>query len=260
MKLIILSVLFLMSCAHQNIYQVETKEVEYKVDGKTYVGYLAKPKTNEKRPGVVVVHEWWGQTNYPRKRAEMLAELGYVAFAADMYGSRKTLEHPKDAKKFMMKAMKDAQTVGGRFQAALNTLKKTDGVDETKTAAIGYCFGGAVVLEAAKQNKDLDAIVSFHGALQTPTKPKKGQIKADILILNGADDSFVSQDAIKGFKQSMSEAKASYEFVNMPNAKHGYTNPEATKNGKKYGLPLEYNKRADKHSWKLMKEFLNENL
>lgn len=266
MKLMVLFLIFfsIAACANsqskaskQSSAEVQTEEVTYTVDGRKHVGFIAKPADIEnEKPAVLVVHEWWGQTDYPRKRARMLAELGYVAMAVDMYGERKVVEHPKDAGAFAKKAMKDSATVKSRFQAAVKTLKEVKGVNSKKLAAIGYCFGGGVVIDAAKQGLDLDAVVSFHGSLQTPSTAKKDAIKAKLLVLNGADDSFVSKEAIASFKKSMDAAGAQYEFVNLKGAVHGFSNPAATANGKKYKLPLAYNKQADEKSWSMMKDFL----
>lgn len=263
MKICLLIFTLLLGCAYENDAKkkapISTQEVTYTHAGKSFVGYVAYPREIQSpRPAILVVHEWWGQTDYPRKRAEMLARLGYVAFAVDMYGGRKQLDHPKNAKAFMMKAMKDAKTVGGRFKAALMTLSKRKEVDANNMAAIGYCFGGAVVLEAAKQNAALKGIVSFHGGLDTPTPIKKNMtIKPKILILNGKEDPFVSKESIAKFRKQMRQANAKFEFINIPDAVHGYTNPDATENGKKFNLPLAYNKKADEESWMRMRNFLD---
>jgi dienelactone hydrolase len=253
----------LVSCASRDnmsepkASDVVTEEIEYLVDGKKHTGFVAKPaKASESTPAVLVVHEWWGQTEYPRKRAIMLAKLGYVAMAADMYGERKVLEHPKDAGKFAGMAMKDTKTVGSRFTAAMKALQKVKGVDADNMAAIGYCFGGGVVIDAAKQGLPLKGVVSFHGSLDTPTAAKKGNIKAKLLVLNGADDSFIKDSSIENFKSSMTKAGADFSFVNLEGALHGFTNPDADINGKKFDIPLAYNEDADNKSWKMMKEFL----
>ncbi|NQZ00350.1 MAG: dienelactone hydrolase family protein [Bdellovibrionales bacterium] len=239
--------------------EVLTEEVEYTIDGKKHLGFVAKPmNVDESTPAVLVVHEWWGQTDYPRRRAIMLAKLGYVAMATDMYGDRKILEHPKDAGKFAGQAMKDSKTVASRFTAAMETLKKVKGVNAEKIAAIGYCFGGGVVIDAAKQGLPLKAIVSFHGSLDTPTKAKKGEVKARLLVINGADDSFIKESSIQNFKSAMTKASADFKFVNLEGALHGFSNPDATLNGKKFGIPLAYNEQADQQSWQMMQEFLAE--
>lgn len=240
---------------------VVTEEVRYAVDGTEMIGVVVKPeKIQGKVPGILVVHEWWGQTDYPRRRAKMLAELGYVAMAVDMYGGAKTADHPKDAGAFAGAVMKDAATVGKRFNAALRTLSKVTGVDDRSLGAIGYCFGGSVVQEMAKQGAPLKAVVSFHGGLATPSRAEAGKSKTKILLLHGADDTFVSKEAIAHFHKEMKSAGMDYEFVSYPNAKHGFTNPGATARGKKNKIPLAYNEKADKQSWKKMQEFLKKNL
>lgn len=260
--------LFLVACAHNKAEkaestteraEIQTQEVTYKVGDLEMVGYLAKPKAlgDKKVPGVLVVHEWWGQTDYPRRRAEMLAELGYVALAVDMYGERKLTEHPKDAGAFAKAVMSDAKKLDARFQAALETLKKDDNVNADDLAAIGYCFGGSVVLEMARQGVNLDGVVSFHGGLMTPSRAKKGETHPQILVLNGAADKMVNEDHIKAFKEEMDQANVKYEFVSYEGAMHGFTNPAASQKGKKLNMPLAYNKEADEKSWAKMKAFLD---
>ena len=254
----------LVGCGHakHKRFEITTKEVEYKVGNKTMKGYVAQPVLEKDakqalKPAVLVVHEWWGQTDYPRKRAEMLAELGYVAMAVDMYGNRKIAEHPKDAGSFAKAAMKNPKNLAKRFNAALETIQKQPGTDPAKVAAIGYCFGGSVVMEMAKQGADLKGVVSFHGGLKTPTSVQKGVIKAPMLVLNGAADPMVTSIHIESFKGSMNAAGAKYEFKNYEGAKHGFTNPAATRNGEKFKLPLAYDLKADQDSWKRMKDFLD---
>ena len=238
---------------------VETEKVSYHVDDQKMIGYLAYPSSIKgKEEGVLVVHEWWGQTEYPRKRARQLANMGYVAFAVDMYGHQTTTTHPNQASKFSQKVMSEASEVGKRFEAALKTFKKKAFVKEENIAAIGYCFGGSVVLEMARQGVDLDAVVSFHGGLNTPTKAKPGKVNARVLVLNGKKDPTVSKKTVRSFKKEMEKAKVDYELVQYEGAKHGFTNPQADKLGKKYDLPIAYHSEADRKSWKKMKNFLNE--
>lgn len=241
--------------------EIETTEITYTGDGKKMIGFVAKPKDLQgTAPAVLVVHEWWGQTDYVRERAKMLAEQGYVAMAVDMFGERQIADHPKTAGEFAGAALKNGSTVRKRFNAALKAVQSQPGVDKTKVAAIGYCFGGSVVLEMAKQGADLKAAAVFHGGLKTPTMPKKGKVKANVAIYNGAADSFVPADQIAEFENSMTKAKANYTFTNYPDAKHGFTNPEATANGQKFGLPLAYNAKADQESWAAMLTLLQNNL
>lgn len=239
--------------------EVTTKEVTYKGGDIEMKGLIAwDDATDAKRPGVLVVHEWWGHTDYMRMRAKMLAELGYVALAVDMYGNGKTANHPKDAGTFAGEALSNIETAEERFQAAMKVLHSQAVCDPEKTAAIGYCFGGGVVLHAARAGMDLDGVVSFHGSLGAKKKAEKGKVKAKVLVCNGAADKMVSADAIASFKEEMKEAGVDFEFENYPDALHGFTNPGATALGEKFEIPIGYQKVADEKSWKAMKEFFKE--
>jgi dienelactone hydrolase len=240
---------------------VTGKPVEYTVGDVTLRGYLALDESvTGTRPGVLVVHEWWGHNAYARKRAEMLAELGYVALAVDMYGDGKQASHPEDAGKFAMAVMKDMPAMQARFNAAMEFLRRNDAVDPKRIAAIGYCFGGGVVLAMARSGADLRGVVSFHGSLATTTPAEKGAVKARVLVCNGAADSFIPAEDIKAFKKEMTAAGASYRFISYPDAKHSFTNPEATGLGEEFMLPLAYNEKADKKSWADMRQFLQKAL
>jgi len=237
--------------------RVVGEEVNYSGDGITMKGYIAYDNAIKgKRPGVLVVHEWWGHNAYARKRARMLAGLGYTAMAVDMYGDGKTANHPKEAGEFagMVRANMDGATK--RFEAARATLAAQPTVNPNKIAAIGYCFGGGIVLEMARRGVDLKGVASFHGSLGTKEPAKPGVVKARILVMNGEADPFTKPETIAAFKEEMKNAGAQYEFVNYPGAMHAFTNPEATALGKKFNLPLAYNKSADRKSWKKMKAFL----
>jgi dienelactone hydrolase len=239
--------------------KVVTKEITYKANDLELKGYLAYDDAQKaKRPGVLVVHEWWGQNDYIRKRARMLAELGYVALALDMYGDGKVAAHPQDASKFSGEVMKNLDVAEQRFMAGLALLKQQPQTDKQRIAAIGYCFGGGVVLAMARRGVDLDGVVSFHGSLGAGAPAEPGKVKAKILVLNGADDPFVKPEQIAAFKEEMKAAGVDYEFVNYPGAKHSFTNPDATENGKKFQLPLEYNAKADKESWQKMQSFFQQ--
>ena len=225
-------------------------EITYQNDETEMVGYLAsKDDGNTKKPGILVVHEWWGHNEYARERADMLAKEGYVALAVDMYGNGKQAAHPKDAAKFSSAVFKNIDEAKSRFLAALETLKSHPHVNKEKIGAIGYCFGGGIVLTMARMGVDLDGVVSFHGSLKSPAKAKKNKVKAELLVYNGAADPLVSEADIKGFKKEMKRAGVSYKFVNFKGAKHAFTNPDATKLGEKFGLPLAYDKEADEKSW-----------
>ncbi|MGE5172609.1 MAG: dienelactone hydrolase family protein [Betaproteobacteria bacterium] len=234
------------------------KAVEYTVQGVTMKGYLAyDDNIKGKRPGVLVVQEWWGVNDYIRRRARMLAELGYTALAVDMYGEGKQATNPKDAGDMATEVMKNFDTTGkARFEAGEELLKKQPTVDPERIGAIGYCFGGGVVLNIATGGTDLKGIVSFHGSLGAVKPAGPGVIKAKLLVLQGGDDKFVTPDTVAAFKKEMDTAGADYKFIVYPGATHAFTNPDATANGKKFNIPIAYNKKADKESWREMKTFL----
>jgi dienelactone hydrolase len=239
--------------------KVVGKSVEYMSQGMTLKGYLAYDEgIKGKRPGVLVVHEWWGLNDYARKRATMLADQGYVALAVDMYGDGKTAMHPDDAGKFSSELMKNFDVAKARFLAAVEFLKQQPMVDPEKIAAIGYCFGGGVVLNVARQGANLKGVASFHGSLTAVKPAQQGVVRSKILVLHGADDKFIKPEQIDALKKEMSEAKVDYKFISYPGAVHSFTNPEADALGKKYNLPLAYNADADKQSWDELKIFLKE--
>jgi dienelactone hydrolase len=236
---------------------VDGKEVQYSAGGVTLKGYIARDAHQSgKRPGVLVVHEWWGHNAYTRKRADMLAELGYVALAVDMYGDGKQADHPETAGKFAGEVMKNMPVMKQRFLAALDLLKKDPGVDAGRIAAIGYCFGGGVVLNMAREGTDLKGVVSFHGSLKASAPASKGGVKAEILVCNGADDPFVTKEELQSFDREMTGAQVKFKVVSYEGAVHAFTNPGATELGKKFNLPLAYNAKADEQSWSDMKSFL----
>ncbi len=231
---------------------IKTEEILYSADGVTMKGFLAwDDSIAGQRPGILVVHEWWGNNAYAHHRAEMLAELGYTALAVDMYGDGKTADHPDDAKKFMSAALANLPGSRERFNAAMEVLKAHPTVNPEKIAAIGYCFGGGVVLHMARYGADLDAVASFHGSLGLGVAPpgEGAAIKARVVVYNGEDDTFISPDAIAALQAEMEKAGANYEFINYPGAIHGFTNPDATANGEKFGMALAYSPLADQSSW-----------
>ena len=259
MKRILIGICLTLACATTAQAAVQGQEVTYRAGETVLKGYLAYDDSIQcKRPGILVVHEWWGHNAYARKRARMLAELGYTALAVDMYGEGKTAGHPKDAGRFSSEVKQNLPLAKTRFLAALELLQQHPTVDSKHAAAIGYCFGGAIVLEMARAGLDLDGVVSFHGSLGTAHPARCGVVKAKVLVLNGADDSFVKPEHIAGFKQEMKAAGVSYRFVNYPGAKHSFTNPDADSFGERFGLPLAYHSDADTKSWQAMQEFFNE--
>ncbi len=236
---------------------IHAEPVTYSAADTSLRGYLATDTTKQgKRPGVLVVHEWWGLNDYIRRRARMLAELGYGALAVDMYGDGSVADNPGDAGALMNGVLGNMKAGEERFRAGYDLLASRAEVDRDRIAAIGYCFGGAVVLHAARIGMPLRGVVSFHGALGSFHKPAPGSVKAKLLVCHGAADSLVSEGEVSAFKQEMDHAKADYRFVAYPNALHGFTNPEASENGKRYGIPLGYDAEADRRSWQDMTEFL----
>lgn len=239
--------------------EITSKVIQYQVDGQSFTGYLAfDDSITGKRPGVLVVHEWWGNNDYARKRAEMLAGLGYTAFALDMYGSGKIADHPEDATKFMNAVMNDMPMAKKRFMAGYNLLRNQPSVNPDKIGAIGYCFGGGVVLAMAREGVDLDGVASFHGMLGTEHPAKDGEVKAKVAVFTGADDPMAPAKLVDSFKQEMKAANVSFALYSYPGVKHGFTNPAADKMGKKFDLPLAYSPSADADSWAKMTEFFKD--
>jgi dienelactone hydrolase len=237
--------------------KIQRKIVDYSAQGVVMKGYLAYDENIKgKRPGVLVVHEWWGLNDYARKRAWMLAELGYTALAVDMYGGGKRALHPDDATKFSSELMKNFDVAKARFMAAMDFLKQQPTVDPTQMAAIGYCFGGGVVLNMARQGVALKGIASFHGNLTAVKPAQPGSIKAKILVFHGAADKFITSEQIEGFKREMRRAGADFKFISYADAMHSFTNPKADALAKRFNLPIAYNAAKDKESWDELKEFL----
>lgn len=258
MKLILLAALYSVS-AFSALAAVTGREIEYKAGDTTLKGYIAYDEADTaKRPAVLVVHEWWGHNEYARKRARMLAELGYVALAVDMYGNGKTAAHPEDAGKFSGEVRKNMPVGEARFRAARELLAAQPQTDATKVSAIGYCFGGAVVLHMARIGEDLAGVVSFHGNLTTDTPAKPDAVKARVLVCTGEDDPFIPAEQIKAFENEMNDARAKSRIVIYKGAKHSFTNPDADKFGQEFKLPLAYDADADQASWNDMKLFLRE--
>jgi len=237
--------------------EVKTQEMEYKVGDTTLQGFLAYDDAQKgKRPGVLVIHEWWGHNQHARNSAIKLAKAGYVGFALDMYGKGKLATHPDDAQKFMQEATKDAGVVAARFNAALDLLKKQPQVNPDEIAVIGYCFGGGVALGMARAGADLDAVATFHGALALHGPPaEKGKVKPQILVQTGGADPMVPKDQVAAFEKEMKDAGAKVEIVTYPNARHSFTNPDADKAGMD---GLKYDADADKKSWDKMLAFFKQ--
>jgi dienelactone hydrolase len=236
---------------------IKGEEVKYVVDTVELKGYIAyQDNVLEKQPGVIVVHEWWGHNQYVRERADMLAELGYTAMALDMYGNGVLAEHPEDAGKFSGAVMSNMSVAQSRFDAALDMLKRHPSVDPEQVAAIGYCFGGSVVLTMANAGKDLDAVAAFHSGVQLPIMPGEN-LKAKVLVCNGADDPFISPESVTAFKEAMDAVNADYKYVAYEGAVHSFTSKYADEYGEKFELPLKYQKEADEASWQELEVLLN---
>jgi dienelactone hydrolase len=252
--IIIITLLFLSSGVQAT---VQGKEVTYSNDGEILKGYIAyDDNIKGKRPGVLVVHEWWGHNEYARKRARMLAELGYTALALDMYGDGKQAHHPVEAGRFAGEVAKNLPLAKTRFEAAMKFLKEQSNVDANTIAALGYCFGGSVALQMARLGEDLKGVASFHGGLATENPAQPGKVKAHIISFTGADDPMIPPEQVAAFKREMEQAGVDYKVVVFPGVKHSFTNPVADENGRKFNLPLAYDAAADTVSWEETKRFL----
>jgi dienelactone hydrolase len=230
---------------------VQGKDVSYEANGVKLKGYLAwDDAVKTPHPGVLVVHEWWGLNDYARMRARMLAKQGYTALALDMYGNGKQARHPDDAQKFSSAVMKNEAVAKARFEAALELLKQQPGVDPQRIGAVGYCFGGGVVLNMARIGEPLKVVESFHGPLATDHPAEKGKVQARIASFTGQADPFIPAKQVAVFREEMKDADVKALIVTYPGAEHSFTNPGATKYGKEFNLPLAYDAKADKDSWK----------
>jgi dienelactone hydrolase len=236
----------------KSMANIQSQEIDYSAGGVDMKGYLAwDGGSGGPRPGVLVVHEWWGNNEYARRRADMLAALGYTGMAVDMYGGGETADNPDEAGALMNGLLADLGAVRARFDAALAQLKAHETTDAEKMAAIGYCMGGGIVLHMARYGADLKAVASFHGALPLALAPEgeRGEVSARIAVYHGEDDVVFTGEEVEAFKAEMRKTGADCLFNTMPGALHGFTNPLATTNGEKYGIPLRYNELADSASW-----------
>ncbi|MBD2857798.1 dienelactone hydrolase family protein [Spongiibacter sp. KMU-158] len=212
--------------------------------------------SDELKPAVIVVHEWWGLNDYAKSRARMLAEAGYTALALNMYDEGEVSDHPENAKLFMQKALANPKQMNARVDTAMLVLRQQRGVNNNAIYAIGYCFGGAVVLQQARRGVNLAGVASFHGSLGTETPAQKGVIKAKVLVANGAADPFVPAEQVTGLVQEMAAAEVDLQLMNFANVTHGFSNPGATAKGQKYNMPLAYDAAADKASWQALLDML----
>lgn len=251
--LLTLFILFTFVSAAESKLRTET--VEYTDSGKVLEGYLAYDDSFEgKRPGVLVVHEWWGINDYIRKRTEMLAGLGYVAFAADIYGKGVRTADPEVAGRLAGIYRADRTLLRRRAAKGLDTLKANALTDPGRVGAVGYCFGGTAVLELARAGTPLSGVVSFHGNLDTPS-PDTSVIKASVLALTGALDPYVTPERVREFEEEMKKAGADWFLVSYGGAVHSFTNPASGDNPSK---GVAYNEPADRRSWREMKDFFSE--
>lgn len=238
--------------------KLKEENITYSGDGTTMDGFVVYDENKKgARPAVLVVPEWWGLNDYPKRRARELAKLGYIAMAIDMYGEGKQADNPDSAGKLADPFYTDPQMAKRRFDAALAKLKTYSQTDSSKIAAIGYCFGGSMVLNMAKLGDDLRGVVSFHGVLGGSPPADKNLLKAKILVCHGGGDPFTPQSGIDLFRHQLDSIQADYTFTVYPGATHAFTNPAATENGKKFNIPIAYNAAADTASWNDMKSFFD---
>jgi dienelactone hydrolase len=239
-----------LSLACQAHAAIKEEAVTYR-DGDTVMkGFIVYDDAKKaKRPGIVVIHEWWGITKHVRDEARKFAAQGYTAFVADMYGDAKTADNPKDAGALSGAVRKNPAAMQSRFKAAKDLLSKHATVNASKIGASGYCFGGSVVLDMARAGLDLKGVAAFHAGLgASGPAAAAGAVKAKVIVLNGADDPFIKPDSVEAFKKEMDAAKVDYRYLNYPGAVHAFTNPEATEKGKQFNLPLAYHAEADKQA------------
>lgn len=239
--------------------EIKTETLEYAAGETKLKGYIAwDTEIKEARPGVLVVHEWWGHNQHARNKAIELAKMGYTALAIDMYGDGKTASHPDDAAKYMKETFTNMDVARARFMAAYDLLNNHPTTNPEKNAAIGYCFGGGVVLNMARAGVDLDGVVSFHGNYAAKIRAKKQGIKAKMFVAHGEDDKFINQMQVDAFKLEMQQVGGKLEFISYPGAKHSFTNPESDKFAKEFNIPIGYDAAADKQSWADMSRFLKQ--
>jgi len=231
------------------------ESVTYEEDSTTMNGYIVYDESNkDKRPAVLVVHEWWGLNDYPKKRARELAALGYVAMAVDIYGNGKIADNPDSATKYSTPFYQDPQKAKRRLDAAIEKIKTYSQVDASKIGAVGYCFGGGLLLNTVRLGDELKGVVSFHGGLNG-TPVNKDLLKSAILVCHGGADAFVPQKEVDQFKKQMDSIGAPYTFKVYEGCTHAFTNPAATAVGEKFKIPIAYNAAGDTASWKDMKVF-----
>ncbi|MDM1765849.1 MULTISPECIES: dienelactone hydrolase family protein [unclassified Acinetobacter] len=243
-------------------FAITTREIQYQAqDGTTLIGYFAAPESTQAVAGVIVAPEWWGRTEYTEQRARELAEHGFAALAIDMYGDKKVTTNVPQASEWMTQTFQNANTIVDRATAGLATLAAQPEVDATRLAAIGFCYGGKVVLDLARTGADLKAVVTFHAANVSPRQEGDAQnIKAELLVLHGELDSMLSLEAIESFEQEMTAAQVKYEVIVFKGAKHGFSNTLADERAKANNVDLGYNVEAEQKGLAAMYQLLDRTL
>lgn len=240
---------------------IQTREIQYNAaDGQRLVGYFAAPSSQTPHAGIIVAPEWWGRNEYTEQRARELAEHGYAALAIDMYGDKNVTTDAKQAYEWMMQTFADADTIVNRAQAGLDTLAAQPEVKSTQLAAIGFCYGGKVVLDLARSGAPLKAVATFHATLAPKAPAVEGQIQGEILVLHGELDSMVTLDDVASFREEMHAAKVDHEVIIFEDAKHGFSNPLADERAKANGVDLGYNPEAERQGLDAMYDLLERNL
>ena len=240
---------------------IQTREIQYNAaDGQRLVGYFAAPSSQTPHAGIIVAPEWWGRNEYTEQRARELAEHGYAALAIDMYGDKNVTTDAKQAYEWMMKTFADADTIVNRAKAGLDTLAAQPEVNADQLAAIGFCYGGKVVLDLARSGAPLKAVATFHATLAPKAPAVEGQIQGEILVLHGELDSMVTLDDVASFREEMHAAKVDHEVIIFEDAKHGFSNPLADERAKANGVDLGYNPEAERQGLDAMYDLLERNL
>lgn len=251
-----LRILLVMLLPSAALAEIAPQEIQYNHGEVQLRGLIAYDRETEgKRPGILVVHEWWGLNDYARQRAQELAELGYVAFALDMYGDGRTTDKREEAQQLAGEFYQDRALMRGRAAAGLEVLRRHEAVDASQIIVIGYCFGGTVALELARSGAEVVGAVSFHGGLGTPTPEDAAKIKGKVLVLTGAVDPMVPMEEIRGFVKEMEDASVDYQLVMYGGAVHSFTNPGADA----HGIPgVAHQPAAERRSWVHMRMFFDE--
>lgn len=239
--------------------ELHSEEITYRVGNEPFTGYLAyDDRTSGQRPGILIVHEWWGHNEFSRQQAEKLAAEGYTAFALDMYGSGKVADHPDDARRFMQAATENSHAIQQRFLAAMHLLQAHPTVDGNRIAAQGYCFGGAVVLNMARMGVDLKGVVSIHGSLTSPLQAEPGKVRARVQVYTGGADQLVPAEQVAALVREMQSAGVDLTLTSFPGVKHSFSNPNADAFAERFGMPIGYNEQAAERTWRGTLAFYHE--